>query len=454
MDQIKKYYTEHPVLWNFLYPFFGENSNENAKERVMNSVINKNITMKPGKNALYLHIPFCDTICSFCPFIKSTKYEPVIGRYVNALIDEMKMISSSPTIQNLTFDVVFVGGGTPSILTPELIQKLSEGIKSNFKLADDYEWTFECEAKTASEEKIIAMVEGGANRGSFGVQTLNEKYRKMFNLTASFDQIQQTISSMKKHFDLYNLDLLYQLPGQTEEELLKDIDSAIKLGTTSIDFYPLEYIACSKGWLRKINSGKIPQPPSSIEKVNYNKILYDYLQKNNWNQKYVYTFMAPDYSNARFKYGEVIYGGYEDQCIGLGTGAISSMQGITWANDGNTDSYIKSIENNELPIVKSRNYHAYDKKFVFFPKTMEIEKDYLENIPNNEEINLKLQLLIERGLVKEENGKFILLEKARPWYPAILVDLIPESEKVYYNKSVQLLQKELNWYESIEVGSY
>src|SRR5699024_8177789 len=216
-----------------------------------------------------------------------------------------------------------------------------------------------------------------------------------------FDQIHQTVNSMKKHFDLYNLDLLYQLPGQTEEELKQDINLAMELGTTSIDFYPLEYIACSKGWLRKITSGKIPYPPLSMDKINYNDIVYKHLKKNGWHQKYVYTFMAPEYSDARFKYGEVIYGGYEDQCIGLGTGAITYMQGITWANDGNTESYIQSIQNSELPIVRSRNYHAYDRKFVFFPKTMEIEKSYLESIPQNREIYNKLDILIGKGLVQE-----------------------------------------------------
>lgn len=441
MNDLNKYYSEHPMLWNFLYPFFDENSNENARKRVVDSIIKKDVSVKPGNNALYLHIPFCDTICSFCPFIKSTKYEPVIGKYVDTLIEEMKMISSFPTIQKMNFDVVFVGGGTPSVLTPELIKKLSDAIKENFSLSDNYEWTFECEAKTASEERIIAMVEGGANRGSFGVQTLNEKYRKMFNLTATFDQIHQTVNSMKKHFDLYNLDLLYQLPGQTEEELKQDINLAMELGTTSIDFYPLEYIACSKGWLRKITSGKIPYPPLSMDKINYNDIVYKHLKKNGWHQKYVYTFMAPEYSDARFKYGEVIYGGYEDQCIGLGTGAITYMQGITWANDGNTESYIQSIQNSELPIVRSRNYHAYDRKFVFFPKTMEIEKSYLESIPQNREIYNKLDILIGKGLVQEENGKYILMEKARPWYPSILVDLIPESERTTIINRLKALKK-------------
>lgn len=451
MQQLSKYYDKHPILWNFLYPFFGDNAGENAKERVLESVIHKDNNLRPGKNALYLHIPFCDTICSFCPFIKSTKYEPVIGKYVEALIEEMKIISSSPTIQKMKFDVVFVGGGTPSVLTPELIYKLTTALKENFTLAENYEWTFECEAKTASEERIIAMVEGGANRGSFGVQTLNSKFRKMFNLTATHEQIQETVDSMRKHFNLYNLDLLYQLPGQTESELIQDLEAVTSLGTTSIDFYPLEYIACSKGWLRKITNGKIPAPPTSLDKVKYNEIVYKYLKEKNWSQKYVYTFMAPGFSDARFKYGEVIYGGYEDQCIGLGTGAVTYMQGITWANDGNTDSYMKAIQNNELPIVRSRNYHAYDRKFVFFPKTMEIEKTYLESIPNNEEIILKMNTLLDRGLVTEKEGAFFLEEHARPWYPSILADLLPESERGYYNQAVSSMQKELNWYEPSDV---
>ena len=161
--------------------------------------------------------------------------------------------------------------------------------------------------------------------------------------------------------------------------------------------------------------------------------------------------MAPGFSDAEFKYGEVIYGGYEDQYVGLGTGAITYMQGITWANDGNTDSYMKSIQNNELPIVRSRNYHAYDRKFVFFPKTMEIEKTHLESIPNNEEIILKMNTLLDRGIVTEKEGIFYLEEHARPWYPSILAELLPESERGYYNQAVSSLQKELNWYEPADV---
>ncbi|QEK64903.1 Oxygen-independent coproporphyrinogen-III oxidase-like protein [Bacillus safensis] len=450
LSNMKSYYDEHPSLWNFLYPFFGQASQEGAQSRVT-EFIQKERTFQKGKNALYLHIPFCDTICSFCPFIKSTKYEPIIGKYIDALINEMRILSQSPNIQKMTFDVVFVGGGTPSIMPPELIYRLSTAIKENFSLSADYEWTFECEAKTATPERVAAMAEGGANRGSFGVQTLNEHYRKMFNLTASFDQISQTVDLMKRHFQSYNIDLLYQLPGQTKEEMLEDINGVMALGSTSIDTYPLEYIACSKGWLSKINKGKVPMPPNPKEKFEFSDTLYRHLKTNGWHQNYVYTFMAPEHQNKRFQYGEVIYGGYEDQYIGLGTGAISYMQGMIWSNEGNTQKYIESLTNQELPIVKSREYHAFDRRLVFFPKTMKIEKTYLNRMPKREEIYRKLQLLIMKGVVEEAEQYFVIKEEAKPWYPAILVDLIPEKERENYDQAVEFMQKELGWYESTEV---
>lgn len=82
----------------FSLSFFGQASQEGAQSRVT-EFIQKERTFQKGKNALYLHIPFCDTICSFCPFIKSTKYEPIIGKYIDALINEMRILSQSPNIK-------------------------------------------------------------------------------------------------------------------------------------------------------------------------------------------------------------------------------------------------------------------------------------------------------------------------------------------------------------------
>ncbi|UFJ38856.1 radical SAM protein [Brevibacillus humidisoli] len=450
-DRMSAYYPVQPLLWNFLYPFFGEGSHERAQERVKAYIVDSPTKIQPGKNAIYLHIPFCDTICSFCPFIKSTKYEPIIGQYVDMLIREMEMIASSPVVQSLTFDVVFVGGGSPSVLTPDLIAKLSAAIKRNFTLAEDYEWTFECEAKSADEERVAAMVEGGANRGSFGVQTMNQHYRKMFNLTASYDEIYQTVETMGRYFQAYNLDLLYHLPGQSMEELMLDLKQVMALGTTSIDTYPLEYIVCAKGWLGKINRGILSQPPSPYEKIKYNQTVYDYLEQSGWTQKYVYTFMAPGHQQKRFKYGEVIYGGYEDQCIGFGTGAISYMQGICWGNEGDTKTYMQKLEAGELAVSRARSYHAYERKLVFFPKTMEIKKSYLKAFPIKDELLNKLDTMVDRGIVVENEDTYILHREARPWYQALLVDLIPESERPYYNRAVKSMQEELNWYEPVRV---
>ncbi len=451
IERMSEYYPTQPLLWNFLYPFFGEGSYEGAEERVKDVLFAAASERKPGKNALYLHIPFCDTICSFCPFIKSTKYEPVIGQYVDMLIREMELIASSPLVQSLTFDAVFVGGGSPSVLPPQLIRKLCAAIKQNFTLAPDYEWTFECEAKSADEERVAAMAEGGANRGSFGVQTMNQHYRQMFNLTASYDEIFHTVELMSRYFRAYNLDLLYHLPGQSREALMQDLKQVTALGTTSIDTYPLEYIACAKGWLGKITSGALAKPPSPLEKITYNQAVYDYLEENGWTQKYVYTFMAPGHAQKRFRYGEIIYGGYEDQCIGLGTGAFTYLQGIIWSNAGDTKTYMQRLEAGELAVARARSYHAYERKLVFFPKTMEIAKSYLQRVPIEDALLAKLSEMVERGIVEERGDTYVLRREARPWYQALLVDLIPEAERPYYHRVVQAMQAELNWYEPVRV---
>jgi len=451
MNTFAKHYSEIPIFWNYLYPFLGNESGQLAEERLHTFLFSGEKEFRKGKNALYLHIPFCETICSFCPFIKSTNYEPIIEEYIDCMIREMETVAASPALQGLEINTVFVGGGTPSVLPPKLIEKLCTAVKKNFKLAQDYEWTFECEAKTATEERIAAMAEGGANRSSFGVQTLNEKYRKMFNLTASRSEIERTVENLKKYFTRFNADLLYQLPGQTFQELLHDLKEMMALGTTSIDAYQLEYIVCSRGWLQKINNGQIAKPPLPADKVRYTYAIYDHLRQNGWTQKYIYTFMAPGHADKRFIYGEVITGGYEDQLIGFGTGAYTYMQGMTWVNHGDTKQYINRVKEGQLPVARSRNYHAYERKLIFFPKSFEISKAYMRSLPIEEEMWSKLEDLRKRGILMETEEKYILTEDAKPWYPSIMLDLIPERERPYLKQVEAALQKEANWYEPIMV---
>src|SRR5699024_9610579 len=101
---------EIPTLWNFFYPVTGnlETVKDHAPDLVKDYLNDDKKT--EGLTSLYLHIPFCDTICTFCPFIKTTKYAKTLDPYVDALIKEIKMLSSAPRLKGRKIDSIYIGG--------------------------------------------------------------------------------------------------------------------------------------------------------------------------------------------------------------------------------------------------------------------------------------------------------------------------------------------------------
>lgn len=445
-------YNEIPQLWNFFYPIAGDiKQSQDEAEDIASRYLFIEPEEKEGLNSLYLHIPFCDTICTFCPFIKTTNYADTLDPYLDALITEIKMVSSLPRIKSKKIDAIYIGGGTPSVLKPSQIKRLGEAITNYFNLADDYEWTFECAALTATEDRIKAMSEVGINRGSFGVQTFNEKYKKMFNLQWSIDQVQNTRDMMMSYFNACNMDLLYHLPGQTKEELLEDIDHSIDLGTSSIDVYPLEYLATSKSFLRKINVNQLENPPSPLEKIEQNKLIYDKLNHSGYFQNYVYTFTKLDAKYKRFKFSETIYGGYEDEFIALGVGGRSTIRGLAYDNISDIKTYIETVNQGKLPIARSIEYNAYERGLIFFPKKMEISREYLQRYNLDKTYQQKFDELERKKLIIQEKNRIILTDEGKVWFANIMVDLFPEEQSKKLDQVIGTIQKAKHWYEESKV---
>lgn len=440
-------FEEIPTLWNFFYPVTGnlETVKDNAPDLVKDYLNDDKKT--EGLTSLYLHIPFCDTICTFCPFIKTTKYAKTLEPYVDALIKEIKMLSSAPRLKGRKIDSIYIGGGTPSVLEPDQIKRLGEAITSHFDLADDYEWTFECAALTTTEDRVQAMAEVGVNRGSFGVQTFNQKFKKMFNLQWSDQQVKHTRDLMMHYFNACNMDLLYQLPGQTTDELLEDLHKSISLNTSSIDVYPLEYLAAEKNFLNKINKNKYPSPPLPLEKVHQNKLVYDTLKQNGYFQNYVYTFTKEDAKYKRFKFSETIYGNYDDEFFALGTGGHSTFKGLSYDNVGDINTYIEMINKEIFPISRAMEYHAYERGLIFFPKKMRISKKQLEKHPLDNYYYQKLRELESKNMVKETADEFILTDEGKLWFSNIMVELMPPEQKKALEFAISSMQETKNWKE-------
>ncbi|SDI28250.1 oxygen-independent coproporphyrinogen-3 oxidase [Alteribacillus persepolensis] len=440
-------FDEIPALWNFFYPVTGnlETTKDHAPALVKD-YLNED-TNTEGLTSLYLHIPFCDTICTFCPFIKTTKYAENLVPYVDALVKEIKKLSSTPRLKGRKIDSIYIGGGTPSVLKPDQIKRLGEAITSNFDLADDYEWTFECAALTTTEDRVKAMTEVGVNRGSFGVQTFNQKFKKMFNLQWSDEQVQHTRDLMMHYFNACNMDLLYHLPGQTSAEILEDLHKSIALNTSSIDVYPLEYLAAEKNFLSKINKNRYPTPPLPLEKINQNKLIYDTLNQSGYFQNYVYTFTKKDAKYKRFKFSETIYGNYEDEFFALGIGGHSTFKGLSYDNVGDVKTYIEMVNKDILPIGRAMKYHAYERGLIFFPKKMRIGKKQLAKYNLDTYYYQKLNELESKNMIYQTADEFILTDEGKVWFANIMVELMPPEQRKALEYAVGSMQEAKDWKE-------
>ncbi|WP_157729594.1 coproporphyrinogen-III oxidase family protein [Tumebacillus algifaecis] len=419
-----------PKMWVYLYPYLKRSdlSVEHVRQFLQTPAPQR------GKKTLYMHIPFCDTICTFCPFVRSTNYQDKLQPYVDALIKELKLIASTPRIQGVALDAIFVGGGTPSVLSAEQIHMIGETVHSHFKLKNGFEWTFEVEAKSATEDKLKAMHEQGVNRISFGVQTFDPKFRKMFNLTASHDEIKRTRELAGKYFKGFNMDLLYQLPGQTWEEIQADLQHALELNTTSIDAYPLDYTITSKGFLQSIKNERIPKPPNAYEKVAQQEAVTQFLVEHGYKQEFIYTFIRQDAEHKRFMFGETLYGHYEDECIGAGLSAFSYQAGMVYRNFDTVENYLRAVEENGLSVEIVNDYHAREKGLIYFPKRMSIDLDDIDRHELDARYYELLDQFEAKGLIKREGNRLLLTREGQPWYMNMMIEMLPERTREVHDR--------------------
>lgn len=184
--------------------------------------------------SVYIHIPFCSHICTYCDFSKMFYNEKYVDKYLDVLEKEINTKYKNEEIRTL-----YIGGGTPSSLNLKQFEKLLS-ITNLFKKNKLEEFTIECNPENLDEEKIKLLQKYSVNRVSLGVQTFNEKYLKYLNRMHTKEMVLNCITLLK-NYDIsnINIDLIYAIKGQTKEELLDDINIYKSLDIPHISTYSL-----------------------------------------------------------------------------------------------------------------------------------------------------------------------------------------------------------------------
>ena len=194
---------------------------------------------KEKEGVIYVHVPYCDKICSFCN-LNRKKLDNDLEDYTNFLVSEFEKYGKTPYMKSKEIKVVFFGGGTPTILKEHQLEKIFRSIHENYNLSDDYEFTLETTLHNLNLNKIKILEKYGVNRLSVGIQSFAEKGRNMLNRTFTKEEAIRRLKELKENFSgMVCTDIIYNYPEETVEEVMEDAKIVADLEIDSTSFYSL-----------------------------------------------------------------------------------------------------------------------------------------------------------------------------------------------------------------------
>ncbi len=189
--------------------------------------------------SLYIHLPWCLRKCPYCDFNshEMRAAEMPEQRYIDALMADLE--AALPLIWGRGVHSIFIGGGTPSLFSPEAIDRLLGGVRARLRLTADCEITLEANPGTFEKDRFRAFRSAGVTRLSVGVQSFNDDYLKALGRVHDRAQAFAAVEEAAQAFDTFNLDIMYALPGQTLQTLREDMATALALEPPHISIYHL-----------------------------------------------------------------------------------------------------------------------------------------------------------------------------------------------------------------------
>lgn len=307
---------------------------------------------------LYIHIPFCKNFCGFCPFNKYFYQENKVRSYISLIEKEIKTIKMLYNLNQLKIRTIWIGGGTPSDLSNETLEKLLKIIHKNFILDYIKEFTIEVKPvlKSLTESKIRLLHKYKVNRISLGVQSTNQKYLKILGRRYTFDEAFNTIRKIQQNNFILNVDMLYRLPGQTLSEVKRDANHIGSLEISHASWFP--YIPYQGTPLaEKINRKVLPKRADKFQYFKMFNIILERMICNGYQQYTPYYFSKGkkcQYHIDRWQMPQL-------ETLGIGAGAFSFFNGWIYANAHNILHYLKLINNNSPPIIIGKKLNSIEK---------------------------------------------------------------------------------------------
>lgn len=403
---------------------------------------------------LYIHIPFCDSNCLFCPYYKlhgKNSYNINITKYIDIMLKEMENYANTPYFQSKKIASVHFGGGNPFLMSIKELGRIVDAIKSNFDVEVKDNWALEGSINCIKDEEYArGLLDLGINRMSFGVQTFKESIRKKMKMKTQIDEIYKGVEILRKAgFTDYCIDMMYNMPDQTVEDMYIDLEKVTELDPLHIDIYNMALFPNT--YLDRLlkTTDYFTLKPSNENQIKMFRAAHKWLRENDYKQ-----IITNTYSRKQDKphIGDYLYL-TNNNVLGVGVSSRGYIDGYSYKNVCSIDEYMRQVGEGNFPADlahKSTKEEHMDRTIVFFPITLAIDKSKILYYSRYEE---KINKIIDLGFAEWVGDKLFLTDEGIVWSGNISAYFIGEDRwNTYINSFFKSLREKTNPYNEDSMG--
>lgn len=360
--------------------------------------------------SLYIHIPFCKNICSYCDFCKMFYNEKLVDKYLESLEKEINQYYKKDEL-----NTIYIGGGTPSSLNINQLERLFKILKV-INASSNLEFTFEVNVNDITEKLLTILKQNKVNRISIGIETINDKFLKLIERHHTKEEILEKINLTKKYFDNINVDFMYGFNDENIKDLKEDLDFFSKLDVNHISIYSLILEPNTKLYIN--NTTPLDE---EIESNMYFYII-DYLERLGFKHYETSNFAKNNtYSRHNLTYWN------NDKYYGFGLGASGYIDNIRYTNTRSINKYLEGVYRLEEEII-TKEISMENEMILGLRKIEGVNKDVFKEKYNcNIEDIFNIKDLLEKELL-EENDYYLFIPKDKLYLSnSILINFIKNS---------------------------
>ena len=370
--------------------------------------------------SLYIHIPFCISKCIYCDFNSIVIKAQMVDEYLKAIEQELQS-----TTEKYSFETVFIGGGTPTVLNETQLDRLLSMISKHVDVPNLEEYTIEVNPGTLSDEKAIIMKNSHVDRVSIGIQSFSDRYLKLLGRIHSANEAKDIFINLRgKGFNNISIDLIYGYPDQTLNEWKKDLRECCELDPEHISAYCLTY---EQGTpiVEMTDSGTLKKL-SEEEELKMYEFTNDFLCDKGYNHYEISNFARED---KECRHNTVYWENRE--YIGIGTGAFSYVNGERYCNIRNVKEYVSSVKSKKKLICFSeklpQKQRASEILIMALRMTSGIsKKEFIQRsgFDLNELFEKQLNNLTQAGLINFDDERVKLTRKGLSVADSVMMEFV------------------------------